>query len=104
MKGRLLDSDALVMHPSDTVATALADLSAGRTFEVEAGTITLGEDVAFGHKLALRDLDAGDEIRKYGEVIGRATAPVVAGDWVHTHNCESKRGRGDLAASGGETA
>lgn len=111
MKGEMLDADALVMHPDDDVATALDDLAAGRTFDGaetaelgESGTVTLAEDVEFGHKFALRKLAAGEEIRKYGEVIGRATEPVAAGDWVHTHNCESTRGRGDLAAAGGEHA
>ena len=104
MKGETFDSDALVMHADDTVATAVADLAAGRTFEVATGTVALSEDVDFGHKFALRDHGAGDEIRKYGEVIGRATGPIAAGDRVHTHNCESTRGRGDLAASGGGSA
>ena len=104
MKGETFDSDALVMHSDDTVATAIADLPAGRTFDVASGTVTLAEDVDFGHKFALRDHDAGDEVRKYGEAIGRATDPIAAGDWVHTHNCESTRGRGDLAAKGGESA
>lgn len=105
MKGEVLDSAALVMHPDDTVATALDDLSAGRTFDADGTTVELGRDVPFGHKFALQNHDTSDEVCKYGEVIGRATDPIVAGDWVHTHNCESKRGRGDLEATeGGETA
>lgn len=104
MKGEVLDAAALVMHRDDTVATALDDLPAGRTFDVNGTTVELGEDVPFGHKFALRDHDPGDDVCKYGEVIGRATERIAAGDWVHTHNCESTRGRGDLAVEGGETA
>lgn len=100
MKGTVLDSAALVMHLDDTVATALEDLAAGRRFDLDDdATVEIVEDVPFGHKFALDDHDVGDEVRKYGQVIGRATEPTAAGAWIHTHNCESLRGRGDLAAT-----
>ena len=38
--------------------------------------LVAGAALASGHKLALRDLAAGHDVRKYGEVIGRLTAPV----------------------------
>ena len=38
-------------------------------------------------------LPAGAEVRKYGVVIGRLDAGVEAGDHVHVHNLQSKRGR-----------
>jgi len=106
VKGTVV-GDALVMDAADAVATALDDLSAGTTLPPTEGTpvdapLEVREDVPFGHKIALRRIDAGDEIRKYGEVIGRATVAIEAGEWVHTHNCESTRGRGDLAAAGGD--
>ena len=100
MKGKVIDAAALVMDGRDTVATALEDLETGRTFEVDGEGVELGDDVPFGHKFALEPLAAGDEVYKYGTVIGRATEDVAAGDWVHTHNCESTRGRGDAAAAG----
>ena len=34
---------------------------------------------------------------KYGEIIGQATEQIDPGEWVHTHNCKSTRGRGDIA-------
>ncbi|WP_251329696.1 UxaA family hydrolase [Haloplanus pelagicus] len=101
MKGETFEDVALRMDDRDDVATALADLSAGRNLDVGENTVTLAEDVPFGHKLALRPLGAGDEIVKYGEVIGVASADIDAGEWVHTHNCESMRGRGDKAATEG---
>jgi altronate hydrolase len=39
-----------------------------------------------GHKVALHDLAAGDEVHKYGQLIGVATQPIRAGEHVHTHN------------------
>jgi altronate dehydratase small subunit len=96
VKGRTIDDDALVLSDRDNVATALAALDAGRTFELNSSSLVIREMIPFGHKFALEPLEAGDEIYKYGEVIGEASRPVGAGEWVHTHNCESRRGRGDL--------
>lgn len=100
MKGEIYDAVVLRMDQRDDIATALADLSAGRELTVDDGGITLTQDVPFGHKVALHQIDAGDEIYKYGEVIGVASQPIDSGEWVHTHNCESTRGRGDKATDG----
>ena len=91
---------ALLTHDSDSVATALEDLAAGQeaTFG-RAGAVpkvVVGEDIPFGHQFALADIKAGDEVLKYGEVIGRATSFIGQGMHVHVHNLESLRGRGDL--------
>ena len=99
MKGEILNDVALVMAQGDTVATAIDDLHVGHELAVGARTIVLSEAVEFGHKIALVDIAAGEEIVKYGEVIGRASEPIATGDWVHIHNCESTRGRGDLDAT-----
>lgn len=104
MKGRVLDDTLLLLSDDDTVGTAVDDLEAGTTLDYDGRSVTLAEDVPFGHKVALEPLATGDEVRKYGEVIGTATQSVERGEWVHTHNCESTRGRGDRAATGGETA
>jgi altronate dehydratase small subunit len=101
MKGIVLDDAALLMTESDNVATVLDDLAAGRAIEYEGDTVALVEDVPFGHKIALAEIPEGESVRKYGEVIGRTTRDVTPGEWVHTHNCESTRGRGDLAAEEG---
>jgi altronate dehydratase small subunit len=103
VKGRVLGEAALLMSEGDTVATALEDLEAGRTVDRGPRTLTLAEPVAFGHKFALVAHDPGDDVRKYGEVIGRATERIAAGAWAHTHNVESTRGRGDLSAEGEST-
>jgi altronate dehydratase small subunit len=104
MKGEVLDGVALRMTPDDNVVTALDDLDAGHRLSFEEGSIELGEDVPFGHKFALQPIAAGEEITKYGYVIGRATEDVEPGAWVHVHNVESTRGRGDLRERGGEPA
>lgn len=102
MKGIVLDEAVLRMADDDTVGTALADLDQGRRIDDADPPLAVAADVAFGHKVALVDHDAGDPVRKYGEVIGEVTEAVARGEWVHTHNCESRRGRGDrsVAAEG----
>jgi (2R)-sulfolactate sulfo-lyase subunit alpha len=49
------------------------------------------QDVAIGHKVALKDLAVGDTVVKYGEDIGRIVASVRKGEHVHTHNLKTKR-------------
>ncbi len=94
--------DAVMLTEADNVATALRDLVEGEEVRVGVGERTFlvpaRQRIAFGHKLAVTDIRAGDEIRKYGEVIGRATLDIPRGTHAHVHNVESLRGRGDLAA------
>ncbi|MBR3864655.1 MAG: altronate dehydratase [Clostridia bacterium] len=47
------------------------------------------DNVPAGHKFALCDINKGDYVIKYGEIIGRATADIKKGEWVHTHNVKS---------------
>ncbi|QJD82082.1 UxaA family hydrolase [Cohnella herbarum] len=97
-------SDAIVMNERDHVATALRDLEAGETVSFSVGlenrTVKLLETVAFGHKLAVSDIGEGEDVCKYGEVIGRTTMEIAAGSHVHVHNIEGLRGRGDQAGKG----
>lgn len=95
-----MSSKTIRIHARDNVATALETLSAGLTVELNDDPapirVTLLEDVAFGHKFAVREIDAGGDVVKYGACIGRASRTIRAGEHVHVHNTESNRGRGDL--------
>nr|WP_236783360.1 altronate dehydratase family protein [Arthrobacter dokdonellae] len=48
--------------------------------------LSVSTDVPRGHKIALRDVSAGDQVHKYGQSIGLATRPIKRGEHVHTHN------------------
>ena len=48
-------------------------------------------DTPIGHKVALADLQDGQDVTKYGETVGRMVAGAVRGDHVHTHNMKTKR-------------
>ena len=82
----LQDTPALRLHPDDDVAIALVPLSANRRIEVGEYALRMGANVAAGHKLALRGIETGQPLRRYGQVIGFATRPIAPGDHVHTHN------------------
>ena len=47
------------------------------------------ENIPAGHKYALKNIGKGEYVIKYGEIIGRATADIHEGEWVHTHNVKS---------------
>lgn len=47
--------------------------------------------VPIGHKIALKDLQVGDTVIKYGQDIGKVVAAIKKGDHVHTHNLKTKR-------------
>jgi len=94
---------ALIIHPDDNVANligpgAKAD-SVRCTVEgrEETHTVTLLDDVPANHKFAAVDIKSGQPIVKYGRNIGRASCDIQKGQYVHVHNIESNRGRGDKA-------
>lgn len=49
------------------------------------------QPIPIGHKVALKDLQPGDTVIKYGQDIGRVVATVVRGEHVHVHNLKTKR-------------
>lgn len=91
----------LILSPEDSVANVLEDVSAGEEIAARLGDETAivraVESIPFGFKVALRDIAQGEPVRKYGEIIGKASQPIRAGSLVHVHNLEGARGRGDLA-------
>ncbi len=92
---------AVKIHDADNVAAVFTDVPAGGIVEVvdkkgNRWDVTVKDEVPFGHKFALDPINKGEQITKYGEEIGIASTDIVVGDYVHVHNLESTRGRGDL--------
>ena len=79
---------ALRLGPDDDVAVLTANATSGAHVRVDRDVIRAIQDVARGHKIALRPIAAGDPVRKYGQIIGFATATVTTGEHVHSHNLE----------------
>lgn len=95
---------ALIMHPTDNVATAVEEIAAGDEVQIPVGkevrTLSAAEAIPFGFKVALEAIPSGAVIRKYGETIGKASLPIAQGALVHIHNLEGTRARGDLERRG----
>ena len=79
----------LKIHPNDNVAVCTHVVVAGDRTEVDGAVLEITEAVATGHKVAVCAIANGDQILKYGVVIGRATRNIAAGAHVHTHNMTS---------------
>lgn len=86
--------DYIRIHQSDTVAVALKPLQKGKACNLEGTEVILKEDIMQGHKFALKDMEEGSQVIKYGCPIGLAKEEIKTGDWVHTHNIRT--GLGEL--------
>jgi len=90
----------LLHEAEDDVGVATIELSAGEvvhalTLEGElVAEIRLVDDVPLAHKVAMKPLDAGQDVLEYGRAIGSSTAAILCGAHVHTHNLHGKRWSG----------
>lgn len=91
-----MNQDFLAHAPEDAVGVAVADIEPGRVHgRVQNGGGELDIDavdrVPLGHKIAMRDIAAGEQVIKYGVAIGRATQDIRVGQHVHVHNVKGER-------------
>lgn len=86
--------DIVKINQNDNVAVALRPIAAGETLQVGGAAVTTTEEIPQGHKFALRPIQAGEEVVKYGFRIGFAKEDIPTGSWVHVHNV--KTGLGDV--------
>jgi altronate hydrolase len=73
------------IHPADNVVIARRQLLGGTVLAEEDGLVITGL-VPPGHKVATRAIAAGEDVRRYDQVIGHATQAITPGQHVHTHN------------------
>ncbi len=78
---------ALQLNPHDNLAIAKADVAQGAIVQTPDGNeLTIRDRIPAGHKFALRAIEAGAPVLRYGCRIGDATQPIQPGEWVHAHN------------------
>lgn len=93
---------ALKVDDHDNVATIFAEnIMDGMTVVIrdQRGNdeaVAVSGRIPYGHKIAVRDIKAEEQIIKYGESIGVADCNIAKGEYVHIHNMKALRGRGDL--------
>lgn len=89
----------------DNVATIFGQVKANSEIDVidskgNKTVVKVIENIPYGHKIALKEIEKGQHIIKYGEGLGIATKEIKIGQHVHVHNIESIRGRGDWEIEG----
>ncbi|MDR3373281.1 MAG: altronate dehydratase family protein [Ancalomicrobiaceae bacterium] len=75
----------LRLHPHDSVAIAIDAVDAG---VMTSQGVTALVRIPRGHKMSTVPVAAGAPIVKFGQIIGFASADILPGDYVHTHNCD----------------
>ena len=76
------ENSTIHLHPRDNVAIARVPLGAGMTVR----GVTSRAAIPAGHKIALRAIAPGENVIRYGQIIGRAKVRIEPGEHVHTHN------------------
>ncbi|PUB11086.1 UxaA family hydrolase [Yoonia sediminilitoris] len=74
----------ITLNAQDNVAIALADIGPGE-FGAEGG-IRLLQSIKRGHKFAIAPIKAGQNVVRYGQIIGQATTDIAIGEHVHVQN------------------
>lgn len=82
----------LKINEIDNTIVSLKDLKKGMVLQDGDQSIQLLEDIKPGHKIAIQDIKAGEDIIKYGFPIGQAKENILKGQWVHTHNTRTNLG------------
>jgi altronate hydrolase len=91
--------DVIFLNPRDNVCVATRDLPKGTRVSAGDSSVELREPVRLGHKIALRPVAAGQQVVKYGQIIGFATEDIAPGTWIHSHNLTAGSFERDYAAS-----
>jgi (2R)-sulfolactate sulfo-lyase subunit alpha len=86
----------LTHQKGDLVGVAVRDLDPGPVHGSyltgeDTISLTLREPVPLGHKLALTDIAAGQDVIEYGQRVAIATKDINRGEHVHVHNVRSAR-------------
>ena len=79
---------ALKFEDKDNVVVALDPMEEGDYIVINGNPseVIVREKLPQGHKLAIRNIAKGENIYKYGHLIGVAGCDIQAGDYVHVHN------------------
>lgn len=79
----------LHLNPNDNVIVIIRDVRENTVLEMGSKTIAIKSHIALGHKIAIKEINPGDQIIKCGTPIGSATKVIQPGEHVHLHNMKS---------------
>lgn len=83
------DPRLILLDPNDNVLGVARPIRAGEMLNIEGELVQLDQQAGMGFKIAARPISKGEQILKYGAVIGVATHNITKGHLVHVHNIES---------------
>ena len=75
---------AIQLNRSDDVLIACQDVPAGTL--IAEYRLTVQNPVPAGHKIAVRNISSGEAVRRYNQIIGFASKPILAGEHIHVQN------------------
>lgn len=82
--------NALLMNDADNVVTCIREIQAGEEVVYnragELCTLKAKEAIPYCHKIALVSLEEGQDVIKYGELIGKTSEKIEEGFWVNDRN------------------
>ena len=84
MDTRHSGQNAIRLDARDNVAIALRDLPSGTTIDVNQTELI--SKIGRGHKVAIEPISKGENVFRYGQIIGQAKSDIAAGEHVHVHN------------------
>jgi (2R)-sulfolactate sulfo-lyase subunit alpha len=79
----------LRIHRDDNVLIVVAPIRHGDRDIIDGHEVVFTQSIPIGHKVAVRDIEAGAKIFKCGVPIGSAKEMIPAGGHIHLHNLKS---------------
>jgi altronate hydrolase len=76
------------LHSGDNVVTMTKETPAKTIVQIDSEQITVMQDIPMGHKIAVRNIEKGADVTKYGVKIGIASTGIKRGEHVHIHNVD----------------
>jgi len=81
--------NVLILNEKDNVAVALKDIPQSSTFNLQNNSIQVQSDIRAGFKISMTQIPQGQNVIKYGHIIGRAIVDIAPGEEVHIKNMKS---------------
>ena len=94
-----MDQKIIRLHSNDNVVTAKLEIDINT--DINSENLSTNQHIPVGHKIATRDIDKGDDVVKYDNIIGTATDEIKKGDHVHVHNIGMSDKKKDYEFSAG---
>lgn len=84
-----MNNKILQINENDNVVVAIKNLKREDKIIFKDTEIEINSEIPVGHKIAIKNINIGENIIKYGEIIGKAIDNINIGDHVHTDNVKT---------------